>query len=211
MAQWARGGTAGLGWPRCSLKMQFALTCLDQHTSLPLPRWPGQGWRPPLCVHPQACVCRLQVQINKQVVALPYKKYGLQVERSGINYVVDIPELGALISYNGLSFSIRLPYRLFGNNTKGQCGEPLSSCALALGRAAGRRPGRAPACWLWSLCCSAQGPQAIVPGLGPQPRPAGHQEARTGGQQGPTGRCGLGADTHGPSCQHRNMYEHYRG
>ncbi|XP_042638044.1 mucin-2 [Orycteropus afer afer] len=25
-------------------------------------------------------------------------------------------------SYNGLSFSIKLPYRLFGNNTKGQCG-----------------------------------------------------------------------------------------
>lgn len=66
---------------------------------------------------------RPQVQVNKQAVALPYRKYGLQVYESGINYVVDIPELGALISYNGLSFSIRLPYRLFGNNTKGQCGE----------------------------------------------------------------------------------------
>ncbi|KAM5223979.1 mucin-2 [Hipposideros larvatus] len=65
---------------------------------------------------------KVQVQVNKQAVALPYKKYGLQLYESGINYVVDIPELGALISYNGLSFSIRLPYRLFGNNTKGQCG-----------------------------------------------------------------------------------------
>lgn len=61
--------------------------------------------------------------MNKQVVALPYKKYGLQVYESGINFMVDIPELGAQISYNGLSFSIRLPYRMFGNNTKGQCGE----------------------------------------------------------------------------------------
>ncbi|KAK2497832.1 hypothetical protein MC885_019278 [Smutsia gigantea] len=76
---------------------------------------------------------QVQVQINKQVVALPYKKYGLQVEQSGINYVVDIPELGALISYNGLSFSIRLPYHLFGNNTKGQCGEPLCSWGGRLG------------------------------------------------------------------------------
>lgn len=63
------------------------------------------------------------MQVNRQVVALPYKKYGLQVYESGINYVVDIPDLGALISYNGLSFSVRLPYRLFGNNTKGQCGK----------------------------------------------------------------------------------------
>lgn len=61
--------------------------------------------------------------MNKQLVALPYKKYGLEVRESGINFVVDIPRLGAQVSYNGLSFSIRLPYRLFGNNTKGQCGE----------------------------------------------------------------------------------------
>lgn len=61
--------------------------------------------------------------MNKQLVALPYKKYGLEVYQSGINFVVDIPRLGAQVSYNGLSFSIRLPYRLFGNNTKGQCGE----------------------------------------------------------------------------------------
>nr|KAF6466520.1 mucin 2, oligomeric mucus/gel-forming [Rousettus aegyptiacus] len=65
---------------------------------------------------------KVQVQVNRQVVALPYRKYGLQVYVSGINYVVAIPELDAHISYNGLSFSIRLPYRLFGNNTKGQCG-----------------------------------------------------------------------------------------
>uniref|UniRef100_A0A2K6UAH8 Mucin 2, oligomeric mucus/gel-forming n=1 Tax=Saimiri boliviensis boliviensis TaxID=39432 RepID=A0A2K6UAH8_SAIBB len=65
---------------------------------------------------------RVQVQVNGQVVALPYKKYGLEVYQSGINYVVAVPELGALVSYNGLSFSIRLPYHKFGNNTKGQCG-----------------------------------------------------------------------------------------
>ncbi|ELK13190.1 Mucin-2 [Pteropus alecto] len=80
---------------------------------------------------------KVQVQINRQVVALPYSKYGLQVYESGINYVVAIPELGARISYNGLSFSIRLPHRLFGNNTKGQCGTCTNSteddCALPSG------------------------------------------------------------------------------
>ncbi|XP_045021817.1 mucin-2 [Bubalus bubalis] len=79
----------------------------------------------------------VQVQVNRQAVALPYTKFGLRVYESGINYMVDIPELGALVSYNGLSFSIRLPYRLFGNNTKGQCGTctntTLDDCVLPSG------------------------------------------------------------------------------
>uniref|UniRef100_A0A8C9PV60 Mucin-2 n=1 Tax=Spermophilus dauricus TaxID=99837 RepID=A0A8C9PV60_SPEDA len=103
---------------------------------------------------------KVQVQVNKQAVALPYKKYGLQVYESGISFVVDIPELGALISYNGLSFSIRLPYRLFGNNTKGQCGELRSPRPPHLG-AGGlfkrRAVGLLPLCWvaLWSLLSAA--------------------------------------------------------
>lgn len=64
----------------------------------------------------------VQVQVNRQTVALPYKKYGVEVYESGINYMVDIPQLGVQVSYNGLYFSIRLPYNLFGNNTQGQCG-----------------------------------------------------------------------------------------
>ncbi|KAM5248546.1 mucin-2 [Ctenodactylus gundi] len=79
----------------------------------------------------------VQVLVNKQAVALPYRKYGLQVYESGINFVVNIPELGALISYNGLSFSIKLPYSRFGNNTKGQCGTCTNStvddCVLPSG------------------------------------------------------------------------------
>ncbi|XP_040320141.1 mucin-2 [Herpailurus yagouaroundi] len=77
----------------------------------------------------QMAPIKVQVQVNGQAVALPYRKYGLQVSQSGINYVVDIPELGALISYNGLSFSIRLPHHRFGNNTKGQCGTCTNNTA----------------------------------------------------------------------------------
>ncbi|XP_004389475.1 mucin-2 [Trichechus manatus latirostris] len=77
----------------------------------------------------QMAPMKVEVQVNKLVVALPYKKYGLQVYELGINYVVDIPELGAVISYNGLSFSIKLPYSLFGNNTKGQCGTCTNNTA----------------------------------------------------------------------------------
>ncbi|KAM8939219.1 mucin-2 [Pelodytes ibericus] len=64
----------------------------------------------------------LQVIVNGQIVATPYKKYGVKVYASGINYVVEIPELEANITYNGLAFSVKLPYRLFGHNTQGQCG-----------------------------------------------------------------------------------------
>uniref|UniRef100_A0A8B9RYA4 VWFD domain-containing protein n=1 Tax=Accipiter nisus TaxID=211598 RepID=A0A8B9RYA4_9AVES len=61
------------------------------------------------------------VTVNKQAVALPYKKFGLSIYESGINRVVEIPELKMNVTYNGLSFSIRMPYSLFGNNTHGQC------------------------------------------------------------------------------------------
>ncbi|NWS77336.1 MUC2L protein, partial [Crotophaga sulcirostris] len=65
---------------------------------------------------------QVEVTVNKQAVALPYKKFGLSIYVSGINYVVEIPELKMNVTYNGLSFSIRMPYSLFGNNTQGQCG-----------------------------------------------------------------------------------------
>ncbi|KFM01804.1 Mucin-2, partial [Aptenodytes forsteri] len=65
---------------------------------------------------------QVKVTVNKQAVALPYKKFGLSIYESGINRVVEIPELKMNVTYNGLSFSIRMPYSLFGNNTHGQCG-----------------------------------------------------------------------------------------
>ncbi|KFV53055.1 Mucin-2, partial [Gavia stellata] len=62
------------------------------------------------------------VTVNKQAVSLPYKKFGLSIYESGINRVVEIPELKINVTYNGLSFSIRMPYSQFANNTQGQCG-----------------------------------------------------------------------------------------
>ncbi|NXR32170.1 MUC2L protein, partial [Zosterops hypoxanthus] len=65
---------------------------------------------------------QVEVTVNNQLVALPYKKFGVSIYKSGINSVVEIPELKMNVTYNGLSFSIRMPYSLFGNNTQGQCG-----------------------------------------------------------------------------------------
>uniref|UniRef100_A0ACB8G2N8 Uncharacterized protein n=1 Tax=Sphaerodactylus townsendi TaxID=933632 RepID=A0ACB8G2N8_9SAUR len=65
---------------------------------------------------------KVQVLVNGQTVALPYTKYGLKVFESGVNQVVEIPELKMNVTYNGMAFTIRLPYQIFGNNTQGQCG-----------------------------------------------------------------------------------------
>uniref|UniRef100_A0A8C9DH92 Mucin-2 n=1 Tax=Prolemur simus TaxID=1328070 RepID=A0A8C9DH92_PROSS len=131
----------------------------------------------------QMAPMEVQVQVNKQTVALPYKKYGLQVYESGVNYVVDIPELGALVSYNGLSFSIRLPYRLFGNNTKGQCGtctnttaddctlpsgEVVSSCEIAADQWIVNDPSK-PHCP--QLISTTKHPATTVPGGSSLPLP----------------------------------------
>ncbi|XP_068963370.1 mucin-2 [Petaurus breviceps papuanus] len=85
----------------------------------------------------QMAPMKVQVLVNQQAVGLPYQKYGLQVYEAGINYVVEIAELGVLVSYNGLSFAIRMPYTKFGNNTKGQCGtctnDTTDDCMLPSG------------------------------------------------------------------------------
>ncbi|NXY42898.1 MUC2L protein, partial [Ceuthmochares aereus] len=65
---------------------------------------------------------QVEVTVNKQAVALPYKKFGLIIYQSGINCVVEIPERKMNVTFNGLSFSVRMPHDLFGNNTHGQCG-----------------------------------------------------------------------------------------
>lgn len=133
-----------------------------------------------------------QVQVNRQVVALPYVKNEVHVYQSGINYVVEVSKLGALISYNGLSFSIRLPYHLFGNNTKGQCGEPpgppLKRTARGRGEAGCERPARNPVGrGRWESC--------VVCALGPGLRSPGDLGWRRGGRGLVLVRRGLPPDT----------------
>ncbi|XP_062974476.1 mucin-2 [Elgaria multicarinata webbii] len=80
---------------------------------------------------------KLQVLVNGQTVALPLKKYGVKVYESGLNHVVEIPALRMNVTYNGLSFTIKMPYQLFGNNTQGQCGtctnDTADDCMLRSG------------------------------------------------------------------------------
>nr|XP_031360801.1 mucin-5AC [Lonchura striata domestica] len=59
---------------------------------------------------------------NKKIVEPGFKKDGISFSTLGINMIVEIEEIGAVITFSGLIFSVKLPYSKFGNNTEGQCG-----------------------------------------------------------------------------------------
>lgn len=52
-----------------------------------------------------------------------FTKDGITVTRVGIVMSVEIHALNAFISFDGLTFSVQLPFRLFQDNTEGQCGK----------------------------------------------------------------------------------------
>eukprot|EP00079_Xenopus_tropicalis_P034869 XP_017948640.1 PREDICTED: intestinal mucin-like protein [Xenopus tropicalis] len=64
----------------------------------------------------------LETRVNGDLVLLPYTQYGITVYQSGVYLVVEIPELHTNVTYNGLTFSIMMPYGKFYKNTHGQCG-----------------------------------------------------------------------------------------
>eukprot|EP00079_Xenopus_tropicalis_P024585 XP_012817327.2 PREDICTED: mucin-2-like [Xenopus tropicalis] len=64
----------------------------------------------------------LETHVNGNLVLLPYTKYGVSIYQSGVYLVVEIPELQTNVTYNGLTFSIMMPYGKFYKNTHGQCG-----------------------------------------------------------------------------------------
>ncbi|XP_026705983.1 mucin-5AC [Athene cunicularia] len=59
---------------------------------------------------------------NQKIVKPGFKKDGIYFSSLGINMIVEIPEIGATITFSGLIFSVKLPFSKFGNNTEGQCG-----------------------------------------------------------------------------------------
>lgn len=60
---------------------------------------------------------------NNKIVQPGFHKDGIYFSTLGINMIVEIPEIGATITFSGLIFSVKLPYSKFGNNTEGQCGK----------------------------------------------------------------------------------------
>ncbi|KAG2462999.1 MUC5B protein, partial [Polypterus senegalus] len=65
---------------------------------------------------------KLKVFVNSKEEHLPFKRYGMKVYSSGLNLILEIPEAEIEVTFNGVAFTIKLPYQKFGNNTQGQCG-----------------------------------------------------------------------------------------
>ncbi|XP_069713222.1 mucin-5AC [Phaenicophaeus curvirostris] len=75
---------------------------------------------------------------NQKIVKPGFTKDGIYFSTLGINMIVEIPEIGATITFSGLIFSVKLPYSKFGNNTEGQCGtctnNKADECRLPSGK-----------------------------------------------------------------------------
>ncbi|MBN3292585.1 MUC2 protein, partial [Polypterus senegalus] len=65
---------------------------------------------------------KLKVFVNSKEEHLPFKRFGMKVYSSGLNLILEIPEAEIEVTFNGVAFTIKLPYQKFGNNTQGQCG-----------------------------------------------------------------------------------------
>ncbi|XP_053219037.1 mucin-5B-like [Podarcis raffonei] len=81
-----------------------------------------------------------KIFFNHEPVNGDFTKYGISVTSTGTVMSVEIPALQAFISFNGLTFSIKLPFDLFQHNTEGQCGvcsnDKTDDCRLPNGHEA---------------------------------------------------------------------------
>ncbi|XP_073410387.1 intestinal mucin-like protein [Dendrobates tinctorius] len=64
-----------------------------------------------------------QIYVNGERVYPAISRNGITITCSGIFVIVEIPEIGAYISFNLLSFKVKLPLSKFFNNTEGHCGK----------------------------------------------------------------------------------------
>ncbi|XP_028940888.1 mucin-5AC, partial [Antrostomus carolinensis] len=75
---------------------------------------------------------------NNKIVKPGFKEDGISFSTLGINMIVEIPEIGATITFSGMIFSVKLPFSKFGNNTEGQCGtctnNKADECRLPSGK-----------------------------------------------------------------------------
>ncbi|XP_075422975.1 mucin-5B-like [Ascaphus truei] len=79
-----------------------------------------------------------RIRFNQDWITAGFTTNGITVSSAGINMVVEIPEIEAYITFNGMIFVIKLPFSKFGYNTEGQCGtcsnNSTDDCRLPNGR-----------------------------------------------------------------------------
>ncbi|XP_071972687.1 uncharacterized protein [Engystomops pustulosus] len=81
-----------------------------------------------------------KIYVNEERVYPAIYRNGISITSSGIFVIVDIPEIGAYISFNVLSFTVKLPLDKFSENTEGHCGKcsnnRVDDCLLPNGQVA---------------------------------------------------------------------------
>uniref|UniRef100_A0A674J729 Uncharacterized protein n=1 Tax=Terrapene triunguis TaxID=2587831 RepID=A0A674J729_9SAUR len=74
---------------------------------------------------------------NKACLITPYKNNGISVANDGTYMVVEIPDIKSYIFFNGLTFTVKMPFSMFGHNTEGQCGtcsnDKVDECRMPSG------------------------------------------------------------------------------
>ncbi|XP_061420430.1 LOW QUALITY PROTEIN: mucin-5B-like [Lethenteron reissneri] len=96
-----------------------------------------------------------KVIFNGQAVAFPFVGKGFVITNHETQILVEIPAIGASVSFTGMMFTVDLPYSLFGNNTQGQCG----TCNNARGDDCMRRSGVVED----ASCCAVTAADWMVP------------------------------------------------
>lgn len=62
---------------------------------------------------------------NGESLKLPFSHHGIKILTSGINLILEIPHLKAVITFGLTGFSVTLPFQFFGGNTQGHCGKNI--------------------------------------------------------------------------------------
>ncbi|XP_067833059.1 intestinal mucin-like protein, partial [Heptranchias perlo] len=65
--------------------------------------------------------------VNGQEIIQPYYHDGIRISSSGITVKVEIIAINSTVTFDGLDFTIDLPYKIFGKNVEGQCGTCTNS------------------------------------------------------------------------------------
>uniref|UniRef100_A0A4W3GUH7 VWFD domain-containing protein n=1 Tax=Callorhinchus milii TaxID=7868 RepID=A0A4W3GUH7_CALMI len=65
---------------------------------------------------------KTKVLLNNNEIVQPFEEDFLRITTSNIAVKAEIIDINATIIFDGMSFIVILPYKIFGENTEGQCG-----------------------------------------------------------------------------------------
>ncbi|XP_068459808.1 mucin-2-like [Clinocottus analis] len=65
---------------------------------------------------------QLEALKNGVRLKLPYSHQGVKILDTGLNLILEIPNIKVIITFGITGFSVTLPYQYFGTNTQGHCG-----------------------------------------------------------------------------------------